>query len=154
MRRSILLWFLSAAVLFLFMFSAPAQANVLIENAERIDSIVLTVSPSYGSIDELTDSVTAIHPNVGTVRTRTIRQKDGAIQARQLFVAQSEDLTALVSSLIDHDFFGLPEHLETDILDGDFTWVTVTLQTGESKRVGGLWRGNMARRALSPFAMP
>ena len=47
-------------------------------------------------------------------------------------------MTALLSSLYEHDFFSLPEYLETDVMDGDFTWVTVNLKNGESKRVGGL----------------
>ena len=136
MRRSLVFWFLSAFVL--FAFSVTAQAIVPIEDAELIDSIVLTIAPSFGQIDELTNSVTIIRPNIGTVRKQTTRQQDDTIQGQQLFVAQSEDLSALASSLFKHGFFDMPEYLETGIMDGDFTWITVTLRSGESKRVGGL----------------
>ena len=95
---------------------------------------MLTIVPSYGSVDELTNNVTIIRPNIGTVRIQTIRQKDETVQD----VAQSEDLAALVSSLYEHGFFGMPEYLGTDIMDGDYTWITINMRNGESIRVGDI----------------
>jgi len=138
MRRSVLFWFLIAIILLLLGFGLPAQAYIPVGDMSEIDSIVLTVAPSYGSIEELTNSVTVIRPTIGTVRVQTIWQKDDTVQHQQLFIAQSEDVAALVSSLYEHDFFGMPEYFETDVLDGDFTWITVNLRGGESKRAGGL----------------
>jgi len=76
---------------------------------EQIDTIVLTISPSFGVEGEMVDTVMTIHPDAA--------------------------LTALV---YEHDFFNMPEYLDTGVLDGDFVWITVNLLNGGSKTVGGL----------------
>ena len=138
MRRSLMFLLLFVAAVYLFVPPVSARAYSPTEKEGMIDSIVLIVAPSFGSIDELINNVVTIHPDSATVLMQTIWQKDDTVQEQQLFVAQNEDLTALVSLLYEHDFFNMPEYLETGILDGDFTWITVTVRSGESKRVGGL----------------
>jgi len=138
MRRSLLFWLLPISALCVFAFSIPVQAYVPAEEAERIDSIVLTVAPSCGAIDEVTDNVAIIRPSNNTVLLRTIWQKDDTVLQQKLFRTQTEDVAALVSLLYAHDFFDMAEYLETGVDDGHFTWITVSLWSGESKRVGGL----------------
>ena len=48
------------------------------------------------------------------------------------------DVIALVASLYEYDFFSLTQYLETYVMDSDFTWITINLINGESKRAGGL----------------
>lgn len=137
MRRA-LFWLLPILVLYLLVFPVLGQADVPAESIEQIDSIVLTVAPSFGLNDELTNNVASIRPGTGTVLIETIRQKDDAVQEQKFFRTQQDDVIALVSSLYEHDFFSMPEYLETDVMDGSFTWVTINMKNGESKRTGGL----------------
>jgi len=136
MRRPLLLCLLSAAILFDPLTPARASAPIVAE--WQIDSIVLIAVPSYGSMDELTRNETIIRPHVGTVRTQTIRLKDETVQEQRLFAANSEDLAALVSSLYAFGFFGMPEYLGTNIMDGTYTWITVHTVSGEAIRVGDI----------------
>jgi tetratricopeptide (TPR) repeat protein len=86
-----------------------AYNNVTPSDANEIDTIVLTISPSFGLEEEMIDTVTTIYPD--------------------------EALAALV---YEYNFFDMPEYIETGVVDGDFIWITVNLKNGESKRVGGL----------------
>ncbi|MDR3051648.1 MAG: hypothetical protein LBU67_07990 [Oscillospiraceae bacterium] len=138
MRRFSLPPPLFAAVLCLFAFSVSAQAYVPAEGPGEIDSIVLTITPSFGLIDELTENLAIIRPNEGTVLMQTLRKQDDAVQKEKLFLTHVEDVDTLVASLYEQDFFNMPEYLETGVMDGDFTWITVNMKNGESKRAGGL----------------
>ncbi len=75
----------------------------------EIECISLSINPSFGTPEDMQDN------------TRTLVPDD-----------------QLVALLYAQDFFGLPEYLETDVMDGHFTWITVTFSNGETKRVGGL----------------
>jgi len=110
MRRIVSLLLLTAIALSPCTVLALSQdvAEPIIGTAE-IDSIVLTISPSFGLQDDLVDAETTIYPDA-----------------------------ALTSLLHEHNFFGMPEYLETGVLDGHFTWITVNMRGGEVKRVGGL----------------
>jgi len=94
---------------------------------DAIDSIELTLSPSFGLEEDLIDITAIIRPAQQSVAF-----------GGELFTAPREDFDDLVSSLNGHDFFSMPESFETGVLDGHFTWVTVILRSGESKRAGGL----------------
>ena len=76
---------------------------------EAIESIVLTTSPSFGLPEDMIDTVRTFTPN-----------------------------DALTSLLNERGFFTMPEYLDTGVMDGDYTWITVNFKNGESKRVGGL----------------
>jgi len=78
-------------------------------DAREIDTIVLTLSPSFGVEGEMTDTVKSLVPDAESI-----------------------------ALLHEHGFFDMPEYLETGVLDGHFTWITVHFNNGESKRVGGL----------------
>ena len=76
---------------------------------EEIENITLTLSPSFGLPEEMVDTVMVFSPDA-----------------------------ALVALLNDKGFFDMPEYIDTGVMDGRFTWITVNLRNGESKRVGGL----------------
>jgi len=44
----------------------------------------------------------------------------------------------LIALFHEHGFFDVPEYLDTGVMDGHYTWITVRFKNGESKRVGGL----------------
>jgi len=116
-----------------------AWANAPVADEWQIDSIVLTFAPCYGPLNDMTDDVTILRPHIGTVRTQTILKGDKTVLEQQLFIAKSEDLAALVSSLYTFGFFDMPEYLGTNIMDGRYTWITVNTIDGRSIRVGDLF---------------
>ncbi|MCL1795480.1 MAG: tetratricopeptide repeat protein [Clostridia bacterium] len=75
----------------------------------EIGTIELRLSPSFGMEGEMNDTVVTLCP--------------------------TEELTALIHA---NDFFNMPETIETGVLDGHYTRITVCLKNGESKTVGGL----------------
>jgi len=77
--------------------------------ADEVDTIILTTSPSFSVEGKMNDSVKNISPNA-----------------------------EIIALFHENGFFGMPEYLETGVMDGHFTWITVHLKNGESKRVGGL----------------
>ena len=139
MRRSLLFGLFLAVGLFLFERSAWTQgARTDAEAANAVDSIVLTIHPVYGVLDELIDTVITIRPEARTIHAQAVRQMDGAVEGEALLIPEREDLAALALALGQHGFFDMDDYLETGVMDGHFTWVTVNLQNGETTTVGGL----------------
>jgi hypothetical protein len=139
MQRVSLFLILMTTVVFLFVIPAMALGTLVdAESTNEIDSVTLTFAPAWGIIDELVDTVITIRFAPGTVHVQKVRQQAGAVEEEKLLIAQKKDLTELVSALCEHEFFNMDKRLETDVMDGYFTWVTVNLQSGESKTVGGL----------------
>lgn len=108
MRCSLRLILALTVFLSLPAFSAAAPHVSAIDAAE-IESIVLTTSPAFGPAEEMVDT------------EKTLRPDD-----------------ALITLLYAQGFFDMPEYLDTGVMDGHFTWITVYALNGESKRVGGL----------------
>ena len=110
MRRAFFVAFTIVGMLFGLMFAAHQPAAFASsDTTDVIESIMLTISPSFGTEDEMVDTVRIFVPN--------------------------EKLTSL---LCERNFHSMPEYLETGVLDGHFTWIIVKFVNGESKRVGGL----------------
>ena len=109
------------------------------ERSEKtVESIALTVAPSYGVTDELVNSVVTLPAEYGSILLQSIRQKSGTVLSEMLRLPRNADLAAVTALLDENNFWSMPEYLETGVMDGDFVWITVTLEGGETKRVGGL----------------
>ena len=87
---------------------AGEKAPAPVDEGE-IDTIVLTISPSFGMEGEMNDTVWNLDPDA-----------------------------ELIALFHEHGFFDLPEYLDTGVMDGHFTWITICFKNGQSKRVGGL----------------
>ncbi len=110
MIRSFLIPVILAGFLLLFQAAVPeGQTTGTVAGAPEIVRIELATVPSFGTEGEMGGHVRAIEPD-----------------------------DTLIALLYEYDFFGMPEYFETDVMDGHFTWITVFLRNGESKRVGGL----------------
>jgi len=79
------------------------------EDTPIIDEICLTRCPSFGITGEIQETMSILVPD-----------------------------EALIALLYKHHFFNMQEYLDTGVLDGDFTWITVHFNNGVTKRVGGL----------------
>jgi hypothetical protein len=79
-------------------------------NGERkeIARIDLIRSPSFGPSDEMGGTVITVYPD-----------------------------PALAALVYEQGFFHMPEHIETDVLDGDLTTIQVVFLSGERVSVGG-----------------
>ena len=113
-----------------------AEANPI--SVDEIDSIVLTLAPTFGLLDELIDTVAILRPGQLSIAVRYIRQHSGDILDETLFAAQREDYNTLLLLLNSVDFLSMPEYIETHVLDGHFTSITINWRDGGSKSVGGI----------------
>ena len=116
---------------------------------EVIDSITLTIAPSYGPADELTNAVITLPSFYGGLLWQIVHQKSGAVLAERILLPNMADLEAVSALIQANRFLDMPEHLETGVLDGDFNWITVRLGDGSEKRVGGLLAGDYGPEAFT-----
>ena len=135
MRRN---FFMSSliTVILLITFTIPAVAYSI--SVDEIDSIVLTIAPTFGLLDELTDTVAILRPGQLSIAVQSVRQHNGDILDETLFAAQEEDFSALLLVLNSVDLLSMPEYIDTGVLDGHFTRITVNWRNGDSMSVYGI----------------
>ena len=135
MRRNFFISLMTTVVLLLSLV-IPVMAHSI--SADEIDSIVLTLAPTFGLLDEMTDTVVILRPGQLSIAVQNVRQHNGDILDVALFAAQREDIDALLLVLNSVDFLSMPEYIDTGVLDGHFTRITLNWRNGESVSVYGI----------------
>lgn len=119
--------------------NAPAlPADALdrpIELAE-IDRIVLEQRPAFGNREEMLTYQAELYPATGMVVLREVRQHDRRVLREETYTAPRASMEVLARNI--EIILMLPENLETDVLDGHYTYITLELASGYSARSGGL----------------
>ena len=117
--------FMSLMIIIILLLSLVMPAATHSISADEIDSIVLTLAPTFGVTDELTDTVVILRPAQLSIAVQSVRQHSGDILDETLFTAQEEDFTPLLLALNSADFLNMPEYIDTGVLDGHFARITI-----------------------------
>ena len=107
-------------------------------NTDMIETIQVTVSPSYGDINELRETTATITPVTLSLMAEERMMLDGTVTNRLEGSVAEEDVGRITAALNENDFFSLPESLDTGVLDGHFTWITIQMTDGSTFKTGGL----------------
>lgn len=104
----------------------------------QIETITLRVSPVFGALDELEDIVITLQMDSRIIAAQQVRQHDGVVTDRENLIATKDALAALADMLAQSGFYSLPDYIETDVLDGHMTSITVRDKDGQTFTSSGL----------------
>lgn len=129
MKLSVLIWMLLLPALLLGIARGPAAPQGY--KADEIQTVTLRVSPVFGALDELEDTVTTVRMDGGTISVQQVRQQGGRVMDSARYTVDPQALAALATTLARCGFYALPDYIETDVLDGHMTTIAVRGRDGQ-----------------------
>ncbi len=123
------------------------EASAQQEEGTTITSVTVDRYPSYGDFSEMVLDETTITPD-GLVSYAEYQQYDAdgqeyapgnmPVLGSSTMQINPDGFAAIVNAIESNGFYSLPEYLDTEVMDGDYVYLTVRMDDGTQYRSGGL----------------
>ena len=151
-KHSITIRSLCIALILLFVLAGCGNDSVDQQN-DDIDTGTFLIkylnTPSFGDTNELFTTETTIDVEKNTVHVRHLKIYDKEGQAydpgkepvlweKSADISDSDSVKDMLALINSEKYSKLPERLETEIMDGDYNYISVESKDGISSKKGGL----------------